>query len=206
MTVSPRITGFVTTVAVGDNQAVHTGDIIATIDDRDAQHRCDGAKAELDKARAQLDGYKAAVIQQGATVASAKADITNAEAGLAFATQDAKRYADLLTSGAGTSQRAQQTDADLRQHAATLDKDRAALDVAQKQVKTYEASGGQRGRRHRGGAGQARSGGAEPRLFRRSGADRRRGRGPFGTGRPDGAGRHGPSHRRPDGSRHLSRG
>ena len=57
----------------------------------------------------------------------------------AFATQEAKRYADLLTSGAGTSQRAQQTDADLRQHRATLDKDRAALDAAQKQVKTYEA-------------------------------------------------------------------
>ncbi len=139
VTVSPRITGFVTTVAVGDNQVVHTGDIIATIDDRDARIGVAGAKAELDKARAQLDGYKAAVIQQAATVASAKADITNAEAGLAFATQDAKRYADLLTSGAGTSQRAQQTDADLRQHAATLDKDRAALDVAQKQVKTYEA-------------------------------------------------------------------
>ena len=58
---------------------------------------------------------------------------------LGFATQEAKRYADLLTSGAGTSQRAQQTDADLRQHRATLDKDRAALDAAQKQVKTYEA-------------------------------------------------------------------
>ena len=72
-------------------------------------------------------------------MASAQADIVNAEAGLAFSTQEAKRYADLLTSGAGTSQRAQQTDADLRQHRATLDKDRAALDAAQKQVHTYEA-------------------------------------------------------------------
>ncbi len=139
VTVSPRITGFVTAVEVGDNQAVHAGDVVATIDDRDAHISVDGARAELDKARAQLDGYKAAVTQQAATVASAKADITNAEAGLAFATLEAKRYADLLTSGAGTSQRAQQTDADLREHAATLDKDRAALDVAQKQVKTYEA-------------------------------------------------------------------
>ena len=139
VTVSPRISGFVSAVAVGDNQAVHSGDVIATLDDRDARIQVEGAKAELTKAQAQLEGYKAAVVQQQASVASAQADIVNAEAGLAFSTQEAKRYADLLTSGAGTSQRAQQTDADLRQHRATLDKDRAALDSAQKQVKTYEA-------------------------------------------------------------------
>ena len=139
VTVSPRISGFVTAVAVGDNQPVHMGDVIATMDDRDARIQVDGARAELEKARAQLAGYRAAVGQQAATVASAQADIVNAEAGLAFSTQEAKRYADLLTSGAGTSQRAQQTDADLRQHQATLDKDRAALDSAQKQVHTYEA-------------------------------------------------------------------
>ncbi|MGI4765249.1 MAG: HlyD family secretion protein [Janthinobacterium lividum] len=139
VTVSPRISGFVTAVAVRDNQPVRAGDVIATIDDRDARIQVAGARADLQKARAQLDGYKAAVIQQAATVASAQADIVNAEAGLAFSVQEAKRYADLLTAGAGTSQRAQQTDADLRQHRATLDKDRAALDSAQKQVHTYEA-------------------------------------------------------------------
>ena len=139
VTVSPRISGVVATVAVGDNQPVHAGDLVATIDDRDARIQVEGARAELAKAQAQLEGYKAAVVQQLATVASNQADIVNAEAGLAFSVQEAKRYADLLTSGAGTSQRAQQTDADLRQHRATLDKDRAALDAAEKQVKTYEA-------------------------------------------------------------------
>ena len=139
VTVAPRISGVVAAVMVGDNQAVHAGDVVATIDDRDARIGVEGARAELAKARAQRDGYAAAVVQQLATIASNKADVANAEAGLGFATQEAKRYADLLTSGAGTSQRAQQTDADLRQHRATLDKDRAALDAAQKQVKTYEA-------------------------------------------------------------------
>ncbi len=139
VTVSPRVSGFVTAVSVGDNQPVHAGDVVATLDDRDARIQVEGATAELDKARAQLDGYRAAVVQQAATVASAQADIVNAEAGLSFSIQEAKRYADLLTSGAGTSQRAQQTDADLRQHRATLDKDRASLDAAQKQVHTYEA-------------------------------------------------------------------
>ena len=139
VTVSPRVSGVVATVLVGDNQPVRAGDVLATIDDRDARVQRDGARAELAKAQAQLDGYKAAVVQQAATVASNQADVVNAEAGLAFATQEAKRYADLLTSGAGTSQRAQQTDADLRQHRATLDKNRAALNAAQLQVKTFEA-------------------------------------------------------------------
>ncbi len=150
VTVSPRISGFVTAVAVGDNQAVQAGDVIATIDDRDARIGVAGARAELDKARAQLDGYKAAVIQQAATVASAKADITNAEAGLAFATQDAKRYADLLTSGAGTSQRAQQTDADLRQHAGDPRQGSRRTRRRAKAGQDLRGLGGQRGRRHRG--------------------------------------------------------
>ena len=139
VTVAPRVAGFVEAVLVGDNQPVRAGDVVATIDGRDARIAVAGARAEIEKAKAQVEGYRAAVAQQAATIASAKADIANAEAGLAFATQEAKRYGDLLSAGAGTSQRAQQTEADLRQRSATLDKNRASLDSAQKQVKTYEA-------------------------------------------------------------------
>lgn len=79
VTVAPRIAGVVATVAVGDNQPVHAGDVVATIDDRDARIQVDGARADLAKAQAQLEGYKAAVVQQLATVASNQADIANAE-------------------------------------------------------------------------------------------------------------------------------
>ena len=139
VTIASKVTGFVTNVRVGDNQAVHAGDILALIDSRDAEISLKEAEADLQKSRAQLDGYQAAVIQQLASVESAKADVVNAEAGLAFAEQEAKRYGDLVATGAGTTQRAQQTDADLRQRRATLAKNRAALDASRKQVKTYEA-------------------------------------------------------------------
>ena len=124
---------------VGDNQPVKAGTILATIDSRDAEIALKEAEADLLKAGAQLDGYKAAVIQQLASVDSAKADVVNAEAGLDFAKQEAKRYKDLMASGAGTTQRAQQTDSDLRQRIAMLAKMRASLDASQKQVTTYEA-------------------------------------------------------------------
>lgn len=137
--VSPRISGFIKTVSVADNQPVHAGDVLATIDDRDARIAIASAKAELDKSHAQLEAVQAGVEQQKAAVAASQADVATAEAALSFATQEAKRYADLFASGAGTTQRAQQTDADLRQRRAALDRSRAALDTAQKQVKTSQA-------------------------------------------------------------------
>ncbi|MDX7950563.1 HlyD family secretion protein [Lichenihabitans sp. Uapishka_5] len=139
VTVAPKVAGFVATVSVGDNQAVKAGDILASIDDRDFRIAIDEAQADLDKAQAQLEGYKAAVIQQVAQIGSSRADVNNAEAALTFASQEAKRYGDLLVSGAGTSQRAQQTQSDLAQRTATLAKARATLDAAEKQVTTFEA-------------------------------------------------------------------
>ena len=139
VTVAPKVAGFVAAVFVTDNQPVKAGDVLATVDQRDYRIAIAEAQAELDKAQAQLEGYKAAVVQQEAQVESNKADVSNAEAGLTFATQEAKRYGDLLASGAGTSQRAQQTQSDLLQRTATLNKNRAALDAAEKQVTTYGA-------------------------------------------------------------------
>ncbi|MDX7953545.1 HlyD family secretion protein [Lichenihabitans sp. Uapishka_5] len=139
VTVAPKVAGFVSAVFVTDNQAVKTGDVLATIDQRDYRLAITEAQADLEKAQAQLEGYKAAVVQQEAQVESNKADVSNAEAGVTFASQEAKRYGDLLASGAGTSQRAQQTASDLLQRTATLNKNRAALDAAEKQVTTYGA-------------------------------------------------------------------
>jgi membrane fusion protein (multidrug efflux system) len=138
VTVAPKVGGFVSAVFAMDNQPVKAGDVLATIDNRDYKIAVAGAQADLDKAKAQFDGYKAAVVQQQAQVASSQADVSNAEAGLTFASQEARRYQDLLTTGAGTSQRAQQTQSALLQGTATLDKNRAALDAAQKQVTTFE--------------------------------------------------------------------
>ncbi len=113
--------------------------MLATIDDADYKVAIAEAQADLDKAVAQLDGYKAAVVQQQAQVETARADIMNAEAALTFAQQEAARSEDLLSRGAGTTQRAQQTRSDLLQRQGTLTKSRSALIAAEKQVVTYEA-------------------------------------------------------------------
>jgi membrane fusion protein, multidrug efflux system len=139
VTIAPKVAGFISAVLVTDNQAVKAGDVLATIDDVDYKIAIAEAQADLAKAVAQLDGYKAAVVQQQAQLETSRADIINAEAALTFAQQEAARSADLLNRGAGTSQRAQQTHSDLLQRQASLTKSHAALDVAEKQVLTYEA-------------------------------------------------------------------
>jgi membrane fusion protein (multidrug efflux system) len=139
VTVAPKVAGFVSAVLVTDNQPVKAGDVIATIDDADYKVAIAEAQADLDKSVAQLEGYKAAVVQQQAQVETSRADIINAEAALTFAQQEAARSEDLLSRGAGTTQRAQQTRSDLLQRQGTLTKSRSALIAAEKQVITYEA-------------------------------------------------------------------
>jgi membrane fusion protein (multidrug efflux system) len=139
VTVAPKVAGFVSALLVSDNQPVRAGDVLATIDDADYKIAIAEAQADLDKAVAQLDGYRAAVLQQQAQVETTRADIINAEAALTFAQQESARSDDLLSRGAGTTQRAQQTRSDLLQRQASLAKTRAALIAAEKQVVTYEA-------------------------------------------------------------------
>jgi membrane fusion protein, multidrug efflux system len=139
VTVAPKVAGFISAVLVTDNQPVKAGDVLATIDDADYKVVIAEAEADLDKSVAQLEGYKAAVVQQQAQVETSRADIINAEAALTFAQQEAARSEDLLSRGAGTTQRAQQTRSDLLQRQGTLTKSRSALIAAEKQVITYEA-------------------------------------------------------------------
>jgi membrane fusion protein, multidrug efflux system len=132
--VAPKVGGFVAQVFVADNQPVKAGQVLARIDDRDYRVAFLQSQADLDKARASLDGVASALIQQQAKIEEAKADVANFTAALDFATEEEKRYGDLLHSGAGTIQRSHRATSDLLQKQATLDKAKAAYDAAQKQT------------------------------------------------------------------------
>jgi membrane fusion protein, multidrug efflux system len=62
------------------------------------------------------------------------AEVEAAEANLKFAQQERGRYDDLMKSGSGTVQRAQQTDATFRAHAAQLMQSRAGLIAVNKKI------------------------------------------------------------------------
>ncbi len=139
VTVAPRIAGYVAQSFVGDNQAVHRGDMLALIDDREYRVALASAQADAEKTQADLDGVGAALAEQQAQVESVRADLDNAVAALTFAQEEFSRYQNLLQTGAGSVQRQQQAQAELRQRQAARDKAQAALDAARKQIESLKA-------------------------------------------------------------------
>lgn len=131
---APKVGGFVAEVFVSDNQPVKAGEVLARIDERDYRIALFQSQADLDRSKAGLEGVAAALIQQQAKIEEAKADVATMTAALDFATEEQKRYGDLLHSGAGTIQRSHQATSDLLQKQAALDKARASYDAAQKQT------------------------------------------------------------------------
>jgi membrane fusion protein (multidrug efflux system) len=82
VSVSPRLVGQVERVLVKDNQAVHEGDVLVELDDRDLVARRAAAKADLGAAQAQLH---AAQTQLAIATKSADSNLIVARAGVAQA-------------------------------------------------------------------------------------------------------------------------
>ncbi|HEY4351132.1 MAG TPA: efflux RND transporter periplasmic adaptor subunit [Paraburkholderia sp.] len=91
ITIAPKVSGYVVTLAVNDNTHVHKGDLLLVIDKRDYIAQVDQAKAALGLAEAQLQAaqvqldiarvqYPAQYQQAKAQVRSAQANLTQAQA------------------------------------------------------------------------------------------------------------------------------
>jgi membrane fusion protein, multidrug efflux system len=132
--VAPKVSGYVAKVLVEDNQPVTAGEVLARIDDRDFRAALDQARADVTAAVASVQNFGAEINLQGAEIAQAKAQIASTQASLTFAEADAERYRDLMKAGAGTVQRAQQTEATRAESSAQLVRDEAALSSAERKI------------------------------------------------------------------------
>jgi membrane fusion protein, multidrug efflux system len=90
VSISPKVSGFITQVLVNDNQDVKKGDLIVTIDARDYQARVNSSEAALLVAQAESEKAKA-----GIAVAKAQSD---------RADNDLKRYENLNDSSSISKQ------------------------------------------------------------------------------------------------------
>ncbi len=114
--ISPKVSGYIADVLVGDNQSVKAGQLLARIDDRDFRTALEQAQADVAGSEAAVRNFDAQLALQQPIIEQGTADVVAAEANLKFAQEEALalRRADeerLL----GTIQRAQQTDAALRE-------------------------------------------------------------------------------------------
>ncbi|MAA64224.1 MAG: hypothetical protein CL581_15670 [Alteromonadaceae bacterium] len=154
----PRVTGPLVNVAVGDNQQVKAGEVLARIDPQpfevaleNARARVANAKAALDSARGSRDAFvadlearkeqaKAAVSVAQAQVVQQQRTLDAQDARIDQARRDVKRYEAL----AKRKQVSQQTLENTRTQLSTLESDRsatqAAVAVAESQVQSARAS------------------------------------------------------------------
>ncbi len=132
--VSPKVSGYIAEVLVGDNEPVNAGQLLARIDDRDFKTALDQAHADVAAAEAAVHNLDAQIALQQPVIEQETADIAAAEANLQFAREEQSRYDGLMKSGSGTVQRAQQTDAALHEKVAQLQHGKSGLLAAQKKV------------------------------------------------------------------------
>ena len=132
--IAPKVSGYIAKVLVADNETVRAGQLLARIDDRDFKAALDQAHADVAAAEASVRNIDAQLELQQPVIAQSTADVAAAEANLKFAQEERARYDDLMKTGSGTIQRAQQTDAALRASSAQLQHAKSGLMAAQRKV------------------------------------------------------------------------
>ena len=133
-TVAPKVSGYIADVLVQDNQTVKAGQVLARIDDRDFRTALDQARADVEAADASIRNIEAQLALQQSVIGQEQANIAATEASLKFAEEDHVRYRNLVKTGYGTVQRAQQAEATFQEKTAELRSDRAALVAAQRKI------------------------------------------------------------------------
>jgi membrane fusion protein, multidrug efflux system len=137
--ISPQVTGNIMQVNVTDNQPVKAGDLLAKIDPRDYQAAVDQAAAQIRQAEATMKNLDAQVAVQRSQIEQANKQEAEAQAALNFSQDENKRYQDLVNTGAGTVQRAQQASSDLLGKQAGLAVASAGKISAERQIDVLEA-------------------------------------------------------------------
>jgi membrane fusion protein, multidrug efflux system len=138
-TIAPRVAGQIASVDVEDNQTVHAGQLLATLDDRDYRTAVQRAQSQLERDRAKVDDAQASVVRQPDVIAQNRAQVQQIEARLSLAQANATRYRNLAAFGSGSKQDTEAADATLREQGAQLAEARAAVSAAQHQLDLLKA-------------------------------------------------------------------
>lgn len=124
---SPHISGFVSQIAITDNQFVKAGDLLLRLDGRDYQAAQAKARATLKEREASLVVLQARSARLEFTVKQLEATVAGAVARATYAGHNASRYHGLAARNASPEQEAERTLSENRSAQAEVDADKAAL-------------------------------------------------------------------------------
>ena len=139
-TIAPKVSGYISAVAVEDNEPVKAGQVLARIDDRDYQTALAQAKAEVASAEADIRNIEAQLAEQQSVIAQAEAAIVSDQAAVKFAQDDYDRYRKLTAGRITSVQDEQRAQTVLQQQSARLQSDRAALTAAHQRVEVLNTA------------------------------------------------------------------
>ena len=80
-TLASKISGYVASIPLDDNEQVRAGDVIATIDDGDYRLAVDAAQGKVATQQATVERIGRQIVAQQATIAQARAQLMSAQAG-----------------------------------------------------------------------------------------------------------------------------
>jgi membrane fusion protein, multidrug efflux system len=129
-TLASKISGYVASIPVSDNQRVHEGDVIATIDDGDYKLAADAAREKVATEQATVDRIGRQIVAQAANVDEAKAQLQSAQAGATRTQLEFKRQQDLAAQKFASQQALEQATANRDQAVAAVASGEAQVSAA----------------------------------------------------------------------------
>ena len=143
VTVSSKLSGYVRTVNVTDNQTVKAGDLLVEVDPTDYRNRVIQATAQEKLAQSGEALNRAGITEAQAGVAQANAALSTAQRDLAFDNAEVARYRPLVAAGAEPKQALDQLLTNRDKAAATVAAQSASLDAAKGKLEAARAQLGQ---------------------------------------------------------------
>jgi membrane fusion protein (multidrug efflux system) len=137
--IAPHVAGFVSEIAVSDNQHVRQGALLMRLDDRDFRAALDHAKAALANKQASLADLEAKYGAQQAAIRQADADLSAKLAQAKFAQDDDARYQGLARAVAVSRQDVQRAESVDQVAQSTVAAARADVSGANEQLQVIAA-------------------------------------------------------------------
>ncbi len=137
--ISAKVSGYVETIPVQDNQFVQENDLLLTLDDTDYQARLEEATAAVRRAEAALDALQHKISLQERRIIQAKATLDGTLADLSFASREYDRSKNLKEKNVVSQRRLEQTQTEYAKAKAEEKRTQAALHAAQDELSTFLA-------------------------------------------------------------------
>ena len=132
--IAPHVGGYVTKIAVEDNQRVRMGQLLLRLDDRDFRASADHARAKLREEQAALANLQAKYVLQQSLILQSRAELASSQAAAGFAVDNDLRYQGLMRAVAVSRQDVQRAAAASREALAAVAAARAGLAAANQQL------------------------------------------------------------------------